>query len=272
MLHATNMGNSALFKRYLGYRDEEERKVHEEDEITSIVLGPLDFLQPAAVHEFWRCVLVSAGYADFLPNEAPAEIKTEFWPRRKATDNSKPIIPDAHVTMTWPDSRSRILLIELKWRAGLSGYDQLHRQWQCYLSEGEQKQALHLFIAPEVSVGVKALSDENAGGNVWQDGNRLVLLPWLQIRSVLVELEKEYSPLGRWAGLAARFLGKIQIRKFSGFRHISVDQALPTMLPNIVFWQPPHYWSSLSCPPALPDSIHGSIFFTNSSRSNAWLP
>ena len=70
MLHATFKGKGKLYTRYLGHRDGEERKVHEEDEITSTVLGPLDFMAPADVHRFWQCVLVAAGHAEFLPNES----------------------------------------------------------------------------------------------------------------------------------------------------------------------------------------------------------
>lgn len=56
MLHATVKGKSALHERYLGRRDEGERRVHEEDEITSAIFGPLDFMAPAEVARFWHSV------------------------------------------------------------------------------------------------------------------------------------------------------------------------------------------------------------------------
>jgi hypothetical protein len=58
MLHATaRRGKSTLYKRYLGHREKGELHVHGEDEITSTVIGPLDFLLPSEVHYFWNNVL-----------------------------------------------------------------------------------------------------------------------------------------------------------------------------------------------------------------------
>ena len=263
MLHATFKGKGKLYTRYLGHRDGEERKVHEEDEITSTVLGPLDFMAPADVHRFWRSVLVAAEHAEFLPNESPERVDFKFWPPIKTTNNSSFIEPDMVVRMRWSDGRYRILLIELKWRAPLSGADQLHRQWQFCLDAPEKAQALHLFIAPEVSAGAQARNN----GDVWKKndgGSRLVLLPWLHIRSALGELENEHSALGRWAKVANRFLEKLQIRKFRGFGGFTAGIQFPVLLPKAIFWQPPDWWSRLESAPALPADIPDPIFFVHS--------
>lgn len=267
MLHATFKGKGKLYTRYLGHRDGEERKVHEEDEITSTVLGPLDFMAPADAHRFWRRVLVTAGHAEFLPNEPPERVDFRFWHRYEATSKSSFIEPDMVVRMHWSGGHYRILLIELKWRAPLSGDDQLHRQWQYCLAGTEHAQALHLFIAPEVSAGAQAPYNDKAGGDVWKNGDggsRLVLLPWLHIRSVLGEMEEEHSPLGRWAKVANRFLKKLQIRKFRGFDGFKADIQFPELLPKAIFWQPPAWWSGLRSAPALPAGIPDHIFFTHS--------
>ncbi len=274
MLHATAKNKSKLFMRYLGERDGGDTKVCEEDEITSIVLGPLDFLSPADGHRFWQRVLESAGYAKFLPADSPLKISVATWPRDKATDNGNSIEPDVVITMQWAEGVSRTLLIELKWRAPLSGDNQLHRQWLHYLDEATRTHALHLFIAENVSAGVQALSNDKAGGDVWQteEGSRLVLLPWLRIRTIFDEFAKEDSALGRWAKLADRFLECIKIHKFSGFDHFPDGLSLPTQLPSTLFWRPLTFagWVSCRTPPVLPKPIPDPIFFSLTRGEKLW--
>ena len=264
MLHAIEKGKTKYFRRYLGHRDGEERNVHEEDEITSTVLGPLDFLAPSDIHDFWRRVLETAGYSEFLPQEHPVSARIELWPRRYFDNNNSFIEPDTIVRFRWSDGKSRLLLVEMKWRAKLSGEDQLHQQWLHFLSEEERSQALHLFIAPELSAGAKAPNNEDAGGDVWSKMagiSRLVLVPWLHIRSVFSALGQESSPLGRWAQVADKFLEKVQIKKFKGFHNLTSNISLPPSQPKTVFWKPPLYWSSLGNAPALPKEIPDFIFF-----------
>lgn len=238
MLHATEKNKGKLYTRYLGSRDGRESKVHEEDEITSIVLGPLDFLTPEELGRFWRSVLATTSHAEFLPDSAPDRTKIDFWERRAARDTGNPIEPDVVVRMRWPNGATRVLLIELKWRAPLSGTDQLHRQWQCYLDEVERQQALHLFIAPELSEGAHAPDNVSAGGDVWETKgkNRLVLLSWLHIRGILGELAVEPSSLGRWSRLADQFLEKLKIKKFSGFSCITSEMPIPAAPAGPIFW------------------------------------
>lgn len=258
MLHATaRHGKSTLYKRYLGERDGEERRVCEEDEITSTVFGPLDFLCPTDGHRFWQRVLEAAGHANFLPGAPPSKVSMDMWAHRKAVA----IEPDVVITMDWADGVQRILLIELKWEAGLSD-NQLQRQWQDYLENDAQRdQALHLFIAKTISNGVKA----RATKDVWQKGNSLVLLPWLKIRSALGEFSKEASPLGRWAKLADQFLERVRIRRFGGFNQLFPCVCPCPNLPLTLFWHPYTYtgWAACATPPPLPDSIPNAIFFAD---------
>lgn len=146
MLHAIEKSKTRISRRYLGYRDGIELRVSEEDEITSTVLGPLDFLTAAENHRFWQRLLASVKHANFLPPSQPSNVEFGFWERRIANDASGTIEPDAIVRMCWPDGSTRTLLIELKWRAPLSGEDQLHRQWLQYLTEMERQTALHLLL------------------------------------------------------------------------------------------------------------------------------
>jgi hypothetical protein len=243
MLHATAKNKSTLYRRYFGERDGDERKVYEEDEITSTIFGPLDFLCASDAHRFWLRVLESEGQPLFLPVASPQKISVAMWPRDSATDNGNSIEPDMVITMEWADGDFRILLIELKWRAPLSGSDQLHRQWLHYLDDEQRAHALHIFIAREISAGAQALNNEEAGGNVWitkRNESRIVLLPWLRIRAVLDDFSKEDSALGRWAKLADQFLDRIQIGKFSGFNNFSSGISVPLQSPSNLFWSSTH--------------------------------
>jgi hypothetical protein len=232
MLHAIEKSKTRISTRYLGDRDGIELRVSEEDEITSTILGPLDFLSAAENHRFWQRLLASVKHPNFLPSSQPSNVEFGFWERRIANDNSRPIEPDAVVRMYWPDGSTRILLIELKWHAPLSGKDQLHRQWLQYLTEMERQTALHLFIAPNVSAGESARSNKD----VWGD-RKLVLLSWLHIRSVLSEFSTETAAIGRWARVADQFLESVHIRKFRGFNYLFNEQVqLPEGLPSSLFW------------------------------------
>lgn len=260
MLHATSKGKTKFYKRYLGQRDGEDRKVYEEDEITSTLIGPMEFLPASDVYRFWENILNQTEHNDFLPKIPPEHIETTLWSRRKAMDDGNIIEPDVVVTLKWPD-RVYNLLIELKWRAALSGKEQLHRQWLQYLTSHERTYSLHLFIAPSISEGAKALAEKD----VWN--GRLVLLPWMKVRDVLGKYAEDKTAIGRWAKLSDTFLAHIQILRFGGFAHIVNDSnLLLTSLPPTIFWYPHKFsgWGECIAHQALPNTLPNPIFFTHS--------
>lgn len=222
MLHSTTKKKGTLYKRYLGGRDGKEGNVHEEDEITSAVLGPLDFLADEDVFLFWTKLLGSVGHSEFFPTTRPLSIDMKMWNRRTTMDGV--VEPDVVVEMEWPDDR-RTLLIEMKWHAPLSGEDQLHRQWSFYLEQQERDKGLHLLIAPDIAAGLKAKNKKD----VWQ--GKLVLIQWLKIRSILGGLKKSEKAIGRWANHADYFLERIGVQRFDGFSQLKMDKPLPAVLP-----------------------------------------
>lgn len=228
MLHSTMKKKGTLYKRYLGDRDGKEGNVHEEDEITSAVLGPLDFLTDEDVFLFWVTLLAKAGRADFFPKSPPVSINMKMWDRRSTKDGI--VEPDVVVEMEWPDDR-RTLLIEMKWHAPLSGEKQLQRQWNFYFEEQEREKGLHLLIAPDVAAGSEAKSKDD----VWQ--GKLILIQWLKVRSVLGELKDTKTAIGRWAMQADFFLERLHVQRFGGFGDLKMDQPLPIALPQTLFWQ-----------------------------------
>lgn len=128
MLHAFCQQKSRLYKRYLGHREEGEKRVSEEDEITSLLIGPLDYLPPQASGSFWRALIEREISESLTFPAGPIDrVRMKFWPRRS-------IEPDLLVELDWCTGERRLLLVELKWNAPLSGDDQLHRQWNEFLT------------------------------------------------------------------------------------------------------------------------------------------
>lgn len=233
MLHAVNLNKTKFYKRYLGEKDEPEN-VKAEDEIASIILGPLSFLPACDNQLFWGQVLAANGKEEFLTTEPVSNVQYHFWPRRQGQIGS--IEPDLFVQFQWPDKTEKYLLVELKWNAKLSGSDQLHKQWQYFLTDTEKTNALHIFIGHDVSEAAAAPKDDESGGDVWQPEDKLVLFSWLQLRTYLKKFLHSDSHLNRWAFLADSFLDRVGVQKFNGFEHIDIQCSLPEILPDRIFW------------------------------------
>ncbi|MGD9583419.1 MAG: hypothetical protein AB7V26_07085 [Lysobacterales bacterium] len=269
MLHAIAQGKSKLYRRYLGHRDGAETHVSEEDEITSTILGPLCLLDASDVAKFWRKVLQPTHQSAFLIDEDPFSAKVSLWPTRTVSGASRSRIePDLLIELTWKGTREgeterkRILLCELKWRAPLSGENQLMRQWTKFLSPEERTDALHIFLGLDIAAGISALERKNVWGEAPQ--HRLVLMSWLEVRDSLKRIEGEATPLGRWAELSNRFLERLQVRQFRGIHAIEHEHLLhATTANNPIFWQPPVFKGLARFFPPSTKSLSGfqTIFF-----------
>ncbi len=209
MLHAINKHKTRLHHRYLGHREDGERRVHSEDEITALLLGPLDFMPVEASAAFWLHLIRHGGCAHLVPAQPPQRISMDFWPRKGQIE------PDLLVTLDWLREQ-RLLLVELKWQSGLSGERQLHEQWLDYLSPEQQAIALHLFIAPDISAGRAARASED----VW--GERLVLLSWMDVLNSLHLLPQPGAALlEKWRAQLVGCLARLGIEPFHGFSQFS---------------------------------------------------
>lgn len=211
MLHAISQKKGNLYRRYMGHRDAGEIKVHEEDEITSLIFGPLALMSPKIIADYWRYLLIKCAAPD-IPDGDHLTAKMNFWPSRSR--NNTRIEPDLQVTFTCADGSTRVLLIELKWRAQLSGEDQLHKQWQIYLDKGERDHGWHMFIGLGISSAVEAKQNQD----VW--ANRLLPLDWLTILSFMEELCRLpiYSDLKPWASQVILVLERLGVVPFRGFQ------------------------------------------------------
>lgn len=215
MLHAISQKKGNLYRRYIGQRDAGEIKVHEEDEITALIFGPLALMSPKIIADYWRYLLIKCAAPD-IPDGDHLIAKMNFWPSRSR--NNTRIEPDLQVTFTCADGSTRVLLIELKWRAALSGKDQLHKQWQIYLDKDEREHGWHMFIG----LGISSASEAKENQDVWN--NRLLPLDWLTILSLMEEMCRlpAYSDLKPWAEQVSLVLGRLGVVPFRGFGQFSV--------------------------------------------------
>lgn len=248
MLHAITQKKTRLHLRYLGHREAGEKRVCEEDEITSLIMGPLAFLPDSAIGAFWIALVKSANPEIELSAGGVTKAEMTFWPRREGIE------PDLRVDLSW-GGEQRVLLVEFKWRAPLSGKDQLHKQWQQFLSPGEQACAWHLFIAPSTSEGSNALSRDD----VWK--GRLLLRSWFDVLNMLHDLSgPDAHLLQRWASEVRRCLGRLGIRPFRGFSCLSPSETPPQQA--VAFWRGFDGFAHLARYEPSPANVSQQVFFS----------
>jgi hypothetical protein len=243
MLHAFARNKSRAYQRYLGVREASEPRVSSEDEITSLIFGPLDFLPASDNWKLWQLVLQSHASREesgALPSDyfsdsfSPNACMLQFWPRK---DN---IEPDLVIKFSDGQGGMRSLLIELKWDADVSGDDQLEKQWLRYQS-GEHAHSLHVFIAKRMGSLPPDRTPWNCPGADGSAGSRLRAIRWHEFKHEIVKLARlpdTSVPLERWCQLASGFLRQVGIRQFAGF-HTSVH--LADAIPELGD-QPVQFW------------------------------
>ncbi|WP_236235378.1 hypothetical protein [Pseudomonas faucium] len=206
MLHAFNQKKSRLYQRYLGVRhDPQERRITAEDEITSLVMGPLAFLGAPSIGLFWQKLIALQLHDVDFPAGAPDTADMWFWPKREGIE------PDLHVRLCWGD-QTRTVLVEFKWRAPLSTPTQLHDQWRRYLEPEEQANAYHLFIGLDASEALGA----RARDDIWN--GRLLACNWFNVMTVLTNLEAlSHEGLVLWSKQVTALFALLNVPTFRGF-------------------------------------------------------
>ncbi|WP_295454695.1 hypothetical protein [uncultured Thiodictyon sp.] len=222
MLHAINHRKTEHCRGYLGHRAESAKRFNAEDEITSIVFGPLDFMEDRQVCRFWQAVFTQIGKGCVIGDLVSARSSVRLWPRRPIPGNiGKPKEPDAHIAFSSKDGARVDILIEVKWRQRLVRKKvefQLRQQWQEYLEDGTRTDCWHFFIAPNIGDTISGQCLQ--GQDIWPAG-RLIAFTWMDLRNVLTGLAGDYDGLARWAAATDCFLEKIGVCHFRGFAHLS---------------------------------------------------
>lgn len=209
MLHAIAQKKSRIYRRYLGERDDPaEKKITAEDEIVSILTGPLAYMTPGSCWAFWLALANHRSLRVECPNGEPTQVDMRFW------DKNQKIEPDLRIDFSWKGEK-RIFLVEFKWRSSLSGENQLHDQWRHYLSPEEHACATHIFIGLDTGGAQQAVKRED----LWAE--KIILLTWMDVKSTLESLSShQCSALSMWSGQASKFLELVGIHSFRGFTHL----------------------------------------------------
>lgn len=259
MLHAYNRRKSRLYNRYQEVKsllsEDENRKIPAEDELTSTIIGPMDFLQPGDIYSFWLKLITTISPSSFddgqFPATAPSGVEHHFWPRRHGTE------PDLMIHLQWQNGERRILLIEIKWRAGLSGNDQLHKQWNNFLDINERAISTHIIISlREHDLSFK----KDTKNNDWPN-SKLISLTWMQWKR---ELEKCRSSnifsvsFKNWARVACDLLEKLDVNHFRGFRNLQAPIFSNTKTSSI-FWNT-EYFRQLPTTTSIPNTTEEFSF------------
>jgi hypothetical protein len=242
MLHAFARNKSKAFNQYLPTRNPSEQRINSEDEITSLVFGPLEFLSASDNWKIWKAILqnnaslsISGSLPpDFLADFSPTSVTYDFWPKKNRVE------PDLVVEFLNDLGKSRSLLIELKWDAPPSGEDQLRKQWLNF-QDGKHASSLHLFIskrALQEPADLHLWSCREAGAST---ENRLRQIRWHDFKHELVQqvLRRDASmSLRKWCELTSGFLHHLRIRPFVGFfRTLQLAAAIEEEVnPHLVFW------------------------------------
>lgn len=200
MLHAIEKNKSKLYERYWGLQDLSVRgNITAEDEITSTLFGPLEFMTPLDVWFIAEKILGE----DKLPTESPTKFELNFW---RTLENGKE--PDAELIFYANNNPILAILFELKWGASegvdKEGKYQLDTQWEAF-RKLHRCDAYHLFIAKESAVKKVEEAINKGRENIW--GGKLTCRSWDGVRGILDKVVKEDGyAVYRWACLVNNFL------------------------------------------------------------------
>ena len=179
MLHAVVQNKTAYYKQYFQQKDESTKYARLEDELTSSFIGPHAFMSTNAVFLFWNAFLGNSLIPDpLILDEKPIMHELRLWPSRIVSGTR--IEPDAQLIFQYANGEKSILLIEFKWRSGLSGADQLERQWLEYLNESDRQNAYHVFIGLDTSRAIEAV--KSSANNFWD--KRFFAKNWGDVRDI----------------------------------------------------------------------------------------
>ena len=236
---------------------EADSRLPQEDLVTSMVFGTLQYLPAAAIVRFLTTALrtlrapAEAQLALTQLAEAPDPwVRFAFWPNLAATSQDAQVSriePDV-VIKCWrrqADQRQEPclrILVECKWNSSLSGEEQLWRQWTA-LSDAQRQQTLHVYLVKDASQGwaelfpvTPPLSDAH---QMWRQ--RAFVVTWAQL--IRPEVLRLSGPVHRWLEDMHQLLIRLGIVPFDGFHAVAQEAYAPA--PPILFWHRFHGFAQL---------------------------
>ncbi len=269
MLHAVEKRKTTRARQYAHAEHIEEhnnyhkkKNLKAEDEITSIVIGPLEFLSPVDSLKFWLELLELNDRPDFENSEPVYLDDFKLWMGR---DN---IEPDGFIFYKC-NKNKYIFLLEVKWNSKLEE-NQLENQWDKFLKDDEKPYATHVFLGKDTRDADNIQSQRSQKN----PDHIIKVISWLRFRRALKEIAPEkthHKGFARWAELANKFLEQCGIIDFSGFKGIAdsykvIFNGLPLHEKNL-FWQPFRGFSSKQTSIEL--ECNDFLFF-NQGIENEW--
>lgn len=265
MLHAVENSKTTRARQYAqpAKRDEHDEfhrknNLQAEDEITSIVLGPMEFFNPEASLNFWLDLIGESNLG--IKSEKTELVEFKLWAKRKSIE------PDGLIVYK-NGGRKYIFLLEVKWNADLSE-NQLENQWDYFLNNRERQNATHIFLGKDVKDAIQVRNDR-----IGKNDHKISVLSWQKFRHFLNRLPEGRYPreFVRWAKLAETFLEKCGVIDFGGFGQIlHSHKELPpgfSCSSSSIFWHP---FSGFSGYCINSDLAHQDSIFFNQGENNEW--
>lgn len=263
-----------------------------EDLITSTVFGPLEFLPPRDLYDFFG-VLVLPKLIDknlWPKSLSPTTAEIAFWKRFDVPTGGSSE-PDLRIDFKGRDL-SLTIIIEVKWGKGSCQHgtegpenipNQLIRQWST-LDPQDQERAFHIYLVEdkekardeidkifgeEEKPGLDFSSYPNVNRDLWRQ--KLVCLSWRELAyriagSITDNSWPAQNHLSHWTSQVSDFLSWQGIPTFAGFKYMLLERPIPRPEP-IYFWRNFKGFQSISSPfpwPLIP--FRDPVFFRETSR------
>lgn len=223
MLHAIYRKKSQLpAQRYAASAGAQDTRRTQEDEITSTIFGPLDFMSVEALRK-----VIGSLFERELPPKS-SNISIEFWPGYDRVE------PDVVFIEDLEDKRKNAYIVEVKWNAPL-GEEQVERQIDAVEAIEGIHRTSHIVLSRHI-LNVDAQSRN---------------LTWMDFKDRVISLKKSTSTdraLTKWIDLVDCFLEQCNIRHFRGFGEVKVPVTTRQSLESAIFWPGFQGWEGIENP------------------------
>ena len=220
---------------------------HLEDELTSIVLGPLRYMSAPQTLQFWQRVFEVSANRRLAPDFQADRQSVTFWPSYK-TDSGR-VEPDAHLlfsssaTTEKQEKSSFEILLEVKWQSPLSGEGQLGRQWKHFPGVDGKKNTLHVLLVIDGARWRQHVLHERRE----RHASQLSVISWADVQYAASTLRDSGDALGNYAGDIDDYLKKIGFLGIKGFDEFAEPEIFFELSgSNCIFWRGKQYWTWVS--------------------------
>jgi len=226
-----------------------------EDEVTSIIFGPLIDMPAKDVWHFLRRMAIDAGIeSNMLPLMVPVGLSLQFWPRHRQVESEivLNIEPDVVFNFVMPDGSNFNVMLEIKWEKGkLTPRCELVRQW--LTRPACQENWVHIYLVPSEANGSKDIKESvfilrsscednslnccqknpyrynppqnpNRESLLWQRCLGAISWRHVQQETQRISVSAADTVLGRWAKGVMLFLERQDYTPFIGFSWLAECQ------------------------------------------------